>query len=265
MAQALTEYKWLFSPLLLVIVLLVDGRSFYQGWSINRQARVAVGLCLSPDQMVASSAETVDKAWFRAVVATCNGETAVAQTAMQEALATSPHYIDLVHALVPEDNTLASFAADHYPAEPQALFWLGDLLAGQGDADSAIVAYEQGLVGDRRNGLIWVRLGHLYEDKGDWQTAVHAYDNGCYYVDRGKNGCPAAGRLYLAHEQYQLAIQRYQTSLIQLPDWTPAKRGLVEALLALGRTEEALPYLRDLAASGDTDAQQKLDAFQTTP
>jgi hypothetical protein len=35
--------------------------------------------------------------------------------------------------------------------------------------------------------------------------------------------------------------------------------GLVDALLALGRTEEAIPFLEHLAQEGDEDAQQILE------
>ena len=256
--------KWLF-PLLFVGLLLLQGPSLLQSWSTNRQASIALRICLSQTEAANTERDSINKPWLQTVIAHCTGDALAARTASREAMEASPHYVPLVRGLAPDDLALATFAASLYPNDPQALFWLGDLLVEQEDADNAINAYEQGLVADSQNGLIWVRLGRLYEDKGDWEAAVQAYDKGCYYVDQGKNGCPAAGRLYLAHNQYELAAQRYQDSLLQLPGYMPAKRGLVEALLALGRIDEALPYLRELAAAGDADARQKLDELQVTP
>jgi tetratricopeptide (TPR) repeat protein len=236
-----------------------------QAWSTNQQAALAVRECLPTDGAASETTVSLDKAWLRAIVAHCSGDTVAAQAAIQEALAASPRYVTLAHSLAPEDVTIAEFAAAQYPTDSEARFWSGDLLVEQGDVDKAMVAYEQGLTVDGRNGLIWVRLGRLYEDKGDWESAVNAYDQGCRHIDQGKNGCPAAGRLYMAHNQYELAAERYRESISQLPGWLPAKRGLVEALLALGRTDEALPYLRELAASGDEDARQKLDTLEINP
>jgi predicted Zn-dependent protease len=260
----MAKRKMLFSCLL-AFVLLLQGPSLLQSWSANLQTLKAIHFCLSSSEEITAAPEIRSDPWLQAIIVKCAGDTTVNQAALKKALAIAPSYIELVRTQAPENLTLARSAVEHYPTEPIALFWLADLLAEQEDTDDAIDAYERGLVGDEQNGLMWVRLGRQYEEKGDWETAVQAFDKGCHYVDQGKNGCPAAGRLYLAHNQYELAAQRYRDSLLQLPGYAPAKRGLVEALLALGRTDEALPYLRELAADGDADAQQKLDDLQLTP
>jgi tetratricopeptide (TPR) repeat protein len=250
--------KWLF-PLLFVGLLLLQGPSLLQSWSTNRQASIALRICLSQTEAANTERDSINKPWLQTVIAHCTGDALAARTASREAMEASPHYVPLVRGLAPDDLALATFAASLYPNDPQALFWLGDLLVEQEDADNAIIAYEQGLVADSQNGLIWVRLGRLYEDKGDWETAVQAYDQGCHYVDQGKNGCPAAGRLYLEHQMYEQAADRFQQSLQQLPGYPASLRGLAEALLALGRNTDVQPYLKALAARGDNWAQEQLD------
>ena len=54
-------------------------------------------------------------------------------------------------------------------------------------------------------------------------------------------------------------------TLRQLPGWKPGKWGLANALLAQGRTEEALPYLRQLAESGDQEAITTLQELGLSP
>ena len=105
---------------------------------------------------------------------------------------------------------------------------------------------------------MWVRLGRLREAAGDVEGALAAYDQGCFLVDAGKNGCPHAGRLYMEAGDYELAAERYRTSMKQLPGWPRAERGLAQALIEMGRSEEAIPYLTNLAHNGDSSAAEQL-------
>jgi tetratricopeptide (TPR) repeat protein len=112
---------------------------------------------------------------------------------------------------------------------------------------------------DSTNADAWMSLGRLHEEQGDLQLAVEAYDQACAFVDNGKNGCPSAGRIYLATGMYDLAAARYEMSLRQIGEgWLPGREGLVKALLASGRTQEAIPHLTVLAASGSAEARETL-------
>jgi predicted Zn-dependent protease len=69
----------------------------------------------------------------------------------------------------------------------------------------------------------------------------------------------------MQHERYEQALARYQDSLRQLPGYPASRKGFAKALLALGRTAEAIPYLEGLANEGDVEAQDLLAQIQATP
>jgi tetratricopeptide (TPR) repeat protein len=173
--------------------------------------------------------------------------------------------LDVLRAALPLDGELAQAAAAAHPDEAAAQFWLGEALKGAGNLAGAIPAYEAGLALDPKNGEEWDNLGRLYEAEGNWEQAVRAFDQACHYVDQGKNGCLNAARIYMQRERYEEAIVRYQDALVQLPDFSAALRGIADALIALGRPQEAIPYLETLAASGDAEAQLLLEQMQGTP
>ena len=58
--------------------------------------------------------------------------------------------------------------------------------------------------------------------------------------------------------QYEQAVPYYRQSLKQIPNWPPALWGLADALLAMDRGAEALPYLTILAENGDSEALAQL-------
>jgi tetratricopeptide (TPR) repeat protein len=177
--------------------------------------------------------------------------------AWQQLLACSAHYTPLMQRIAPADQTLSAAAVAQQPDEAAGYFWRASQET-EADPAAAIAYYEQGLALSPADGLKWVQLGHLREAAGDSDGALEAYDQGCFYVDQGKNGCMRAGRLYMAAGEYEMAAERYRTSMKQLPGWLPAQRGLTDALLAMGRGEEAIPYLTNLADNGDSSAAEQL-------
>lgn len=211
-------------------------------------------------------ANGVRATWLEGAVAHCRGDEAAARAAWRQLLAASSARLPAVRAAAPQDVTLAQLAAERYPEEAVAFFWLGEAQAAAGQAHEAIAAYERALVLDPADGVAWRMLGDLYQESetAGWQTAARAYDEACFRWDRGKNGCLRAGRLYLEQGRYGLAADRYRRSLQQLRGYTDSQRGLAEALLALGQAEEALPYLRALAEKGDEQAREQLRQLETT-
>ena len=148
--------------------------------------------------------------------------------------------LEVIRAAQPNNLELAYQAASLYPQNHYAQFWLAENLTEAGDKSGAIKAYENGLLWDKKNGLAWRKLGDLYNQEGDWENAVKAYDQACKLVDLGKNGCFMSGTIYLDHGYYDLAENKFRKSVDQLPDWLPSKKGLVDALLAQGKIDEAL-------------------------
>ena len=108
-----------------------------------------------------------------------------------------------------------------------------------------------------------MEVGQLYQGKDQYRQAAAAYDQACVLKDAEANGCANAGSLYLRLGNYELAAQRYQTSIDDISNtWLPSEQGLVTALMALGRTQEAVPHLRILAEHGSTEAQQTLQKLE---
>ena len=206
---------------------------------------------------------TGQTSWLIAAADQCRGSTDSSQKQWQQALAQSDERLPALRSMVPHDIDLAKYAVTLYPERSEAYFWLGDAYLKAGEKQQAANAFEQGLALDPTDGLTWRQLGDLYREGGDLGAAVQAYDKACFRVDQGKNGCPRAAGIYMQQGQYDLAAQRYRQSLEQLPNWHPAQKGLAEALLAMGRQDEAVPFLEVLAENGDAEAAQMLDLIKS--
>ena len=197
-------------------------------------------------------------AWLKLIQARCGGDEVAARAALKDALAVSDERLDVAHSMENDNVDLARFAADKYPNSAESHFWLGQALTKAGDKDGATRAYEQGLA-LQPDAEMWLQLGLLYQAKDQYNQAVTAYDQACVLKDIEANGCSNAGELYLKMGNYELAAQRFQTSINDISQtWLPSEKGLVTALMALGRTQEAVPHLRILAEHGSTEAQQTL-------
>ncbi len=182
---------------------------------------------------------------------------AARDSAWEQLLGCSTQHTTLMRSVAPENRSLAEAAVAKQPKNAESYFWLASLEAGD-DKDGAIAYYESGLALAPGDAVRWVELGGVRQAIGDVDGAIAAYDQGCFLFDRGGNGCPRAGKLYMEIGEYELAADRYRISIEQLPGWLPAQRGLADALLAMGRDEEAVPILTVLAEKGDGLAQEQL-------
>lgn len=196
-----------------------------------------------------------------AAAARCSGETAAQWAGYNLAFAGPIERIGLVRAAAGPDALLAQALIAARPAYAGGYFWLAEIHRADGEALPAIDAYRRGLELDPSSGDDWLALGMLYAGLGDMDNALYAYDQACTYGDRGKNGCPNAAGLYFARGEFEAALVRYERTVQQLPDWPPGLRGLAETLIALGREQEAVPYLALLAAGGDVEAAEKLETI----
>jgi tetratricopeptide (TPR) repeat protein len=237
------------------------------GYPVNLLALNVARICMTSERLggevqIGRGQESVGAAWLGGMAANCQGEQQEANEYWLRMLSMSDLRLHALRAAGPEAVELAQSAVAADGDHPDKLTWLGDTLYARGDYSGAISAYARGLEGlGGDNGNAWRKLGDLYLEADDWQNAAHAYSQACFYVDRGKNGCPLAGRLYMEHGEYELAAERFRTSLKQLPGWLPGQRGLVDALMALDRGQEALPYLENLAENGDAVAQEQLQGL----
>jgi tetratricopeptide (TPR) repeat protein len=258
-----------------VLVLVMRGANVSSWVSINQWGLQVVRHCFGLEQSRQMSVKPPINGnhtamfWLTAQKADCQQDQDEAELAWRQTLANTSERLTLVRSAAPYNVALAQYAAELYPEQAEAYFWLGDAYREEGQNPQALQAYETGLTWQpEQDANAWMSVGRLYEAEGAWEQAVHAYSQACHYVDQGKNGCPHAGRLYLAHEQYELAAQRYRDSLNQLPGWHPARLGLAQALLELGQIEEAQAHLTLLANEGNRAAQDLLNQLsenQTQP
>jgi tetratricopeptide (TPR) repeat protein len=237
--------------------------------AINSLATAAAIRCgssrniVTQEQVGSTFAKSEQVAWLQAVEARCDGLDDKAIAAMHDTLDVSDARLSMVRTFYPDNVELARFATERYPTRAEAWFWLGDALSMDGDSQGAIEQYERGLEFAPTEASAWMSLGSLYQEQSNLQEAVKAYDQACIYVDNLKNGCRQAGKLYLKMGQYELAEKRFKEAIRQLGDtWVPLERDLAAALLAQGRTEEAVPHLEILAKHGSEDAREKLNQIR---
>ena len=218
----------------------------------NQDAVLTVASCAAAAPKAQASASGIGTlrwdAWFEGTRAHCQGDARQAQVLWSAALRQSESRLPLVRAVARYDVELAALAAEQYPGRAEAHFWLGDALAHRKDAAAAIQAYERGLALQPGNADAWDALGLQYQTQGQWWEAARAFEQACRHVDQGKNGCWRAGQIYLQQGLYARAAASFQASVQQIGYFFgPAEEGLATALLALNRTEEAIPHLRILA------------------
>lgn len=243
------------------VLMVWQGPTLSKAGQVNRAALDAMVICM---QMKGKLAQTTP-AFFQAGVARCLGDEEKERIFYQQALHDQQTRIEIIRAALPTDIDLARMAVENHPDEAESYFWFGELLALNENVADAIIVLEQGLAIDSSNAEGWDQLGRLYELQGHWQMALTAYDQACYYIDDGKHGCSFAGRLYLEHEMYNLAIERYKESLVQIPEHTDSLHGLVQTFILSGRSDEAIPYLELLVKKGDPEAQNLLEQLRQNP
>ena len=259
-----TAYGAVTLGLLLAILILSQQPALAVVWDRNRAALETFAACRDGTSVASSRLEPYP--WLMASLAHCQGDDHQEQIAWLASLIGSDQRLSVGQAARPDDALLARMAAERYPQNASAQFWLAENLNSAGDVNGAIQAYELGLQIRPTNGLNWRKLGDLYRQQGDWQKAVKAYDQACFWVDSGHNGCYRAGMLYHEHGFYDKAIQRFESTIFQEQNWIPGYRALVKVLFEAGRNQDARPYLEYLASQGDLEATQTLqELFPSQP
>lgn len=256
--------RW--TPLLAVAVALLIGRgpalatTAFANWAAVAAVTPCGGSRLPGRPTGAGVALAADtRAWLRLAHARCAGDAAGTAAAVRALVQQAPARLDVLRALAPSDSALAQQAADRYPDRALPQLWLGDALRVAGDTPAAIHAYERGLAQQPTDANGWLLLGELYVAQGDTAAAAHAYDQACRYVDHGKNGCPRAGALYMQLHEYVQSAAAYQAADRQAGTaFHPQERAAALALLAAGRSAEAVPILQALAQAGDAEARRQL-------
>lgn len=250
--------------LVIAFALVLPG--MFSALNSNRAASAALAVCLDMDPLVDMTPDQQHpSSWFRLMEAFCQNPSAVPVSTWKETITNDPERLAFLPYFRPGDLELAAYAVQTHPQSASANFWFAELAAANDDLQSAIQAYQRGLQSAPADGLAWMALGRLQEGLGDLESAAQAFSQACIHVDRGKNGCPNASRVYITLGDYTLAEHYARQTLRQLPGYLPGVRYLATALVALGKTNEALPYLRELAESGDQEAINTLQELGVSP
>jgi Tfp pilus assembly protein PilF len=170
------------------------------------------------------------------------------------------------------------------PADAEAHFSTGVMHLREGRLDLALQEMKQAVKADPKNPYLQKGLGQACAAKHEWKDAIEAFRKALelnpYYVDvrndlgtalilsgdreAGKkefltafsdptNPTPEIsarnlGEAYLEEKNYPEAINWFRTSLGRNKDYADPYLGLAEALLALGRLDDAVAQLEAAAA-----------------
>lgn len=124
----------------------------------------------------------------------------------------TPEAVSWLYLIVPQRTDLALRAAQLYPQEPQAWFWLGDLAKASGDLTLANQYFSESVRLDPSDGLAWCRLGWVNEAQGLLPASIDAFGQCCQNGDPGSNGCYGAGRVAEKLGDIPAAIHYYRLS-----------------------------------------------------
>jgi Tfp pilus assembly protein PilF len=171
--------------------------------------------------------------------------------------------------LVKPDNALAQHNLGHFlaragrgaEAEPHlrraleispryanAMNSLGNLLLDRGDAAAAIPLYRDALAITPDDGRLAYNLGNAYSQTGDFDAAARQYLAAMATTPRYRDDYRALyglGVARLAQKQYAEAAQHLARTVYLDPTFVDAHLRLGDALLGLGRSEDARRSYRD--------------------
>jgi tetratricopeptide (TPR) repeat protein len=93
------------------------------------------------------------------------------------------------------------------------------MLIEQGAAQQAVIVYQQSLVADPDNAVVYMNLAYAYEKLGETKLAVNALLQAVRRGDTTLQGRAYfnLGNLYFRQGQYEEAINAYQESLVLVP------------------------------------------------
>ncbi len=154
-----------------------------------------------------------------------------------------------------EKNYLRAIEID--PQNIQAYNNLGNLLADLERLDDAIDLYKKaieldgGYSADSYNnlGLAYIGMQRQQEAEQVFRDAAKANP---FFADARLN----LGTLLFQRKEYAAAAREFQEALAIDPGVLKARNNLAFAMLALGRTAEAIPYLQEVVRDGDESLRE---------
>lgn len=123
----------------------------------------------------------------------------------------------------------------------------GNRLADQGDYGEALSAYEEALALDSNNAVIWVNRGRALAELGKFEEAFDCYSEATALDSTLEIGAEY-GKTKMLMGEYAEALQLLDTALVRAPDSTDILYQRSLCLLRLGKPELALQGFEQLVA-----------------
>jgi tetratricopeptide (TPR) repeat protein len=181
---------WL-SWILFACMALYTGGQLDDSWRWNRWATQLLKDSPTPNP---PEVRSCSQQWLVGVAAGKRGDQEEQRQIWMQSLACSPRYLSILRTADPKDQAMAQLAAQLYPRNALAWFWLGEIFFDT-ERLSGLDAYLHVVELEPHFGLAWCRLGWTYESMTEYETASQAFYNCCRNGDPGRNGCFGAGRM----------------------------------------------------------------------
>ena len=195
---------------LLLIPLLQRNQAFRQALSAALSQPADYEQALRQIELVRSQDCRIN--WQASLLARRMAEPPEIEANLEQMLVCSPAAIDWLLLVAPQRADLAQRAAQLYPQQASAWFWLGDLAIGAGDFVQASRYFAVSVEIESGNGLAWCRLGQALQQQEQHPQALEAFWQCCQNGDPGSNGCYGAGRVAERLGDIPAAIRYYRRS-----------------------------------------------------
>ncbi|MBZ9681582.1 MULTISPECIES: tetratricopeptide repeat-containing sulfotransferase family protein [unclassified Mesorhizobium] len=150
---------------------------------------------------------------------------------------------------LPEAEALCQRVLAHAPRHPLALYLLGTFALGLDD-EMAIRCFERAVKEAPQNPHYHLTLGETYLKVGEHTDAIRHFERACELKADWVEALCALGRAYTGFGKADLAVPLYEKAL-KIDDGRSAIRiGLANALVSLGRMDEAANYMKEAIARG---------------
>lgn len=134
------------------------------------------------------------------------------------------------------------------PGNARARLGLGALLLARGETDKGVNELKQAAIADPKNKEVHRLLSEGYAKKGDQKSAD--YERMLAGITPSEKNVPRVDHMALAEQHkaakdLDMAISEYRLRLAEEPNDAVAQQRLGDALVAVGREDEAMNYYRD--------------------
>jgi tetratricopeptide (TPR) repeat protein len=143
-----------------------------------------------------------------------------------------------------EAEALCQRVLAHTPRHPLALYLLGTFALGLDD-EMAIRCFERAVKEVPQNPHYHLTLGETYLKVGEHSDAIRHLERACALKADWVEALCALGRAYTEFGKADIAVPLYEKAL-KIDGGSPAIRmGLANALVSLGRMDEATTYMKE--------------------